>query len=149
MITIEKLFPEDVSRLVPLVRDYWAFEGITEFDESKAAGLMADLLADASRGLVLAAKNDADIVGYLVGVYVFSLEYGGLISELDELYVDPGYRGKRVGYLLVSAAETHAIREKCKCISLQISRSNAAAKSFYLANGFSDRAGFEFMVKQL
>lgn len=149
MTSIENMNLGNLDAVVPLIREYWAYEGISGFDESKISDLLGRLVTNKSLGSVFLAKKDERIVGYLISVYVFSLEFGGIISEIDELYVASEARKHGVGRLLIKAAEQTAIAKNCQYISLQISKSNGIARQLYLSNGFVDRLGFELLVKPL
>ena len=70
-------------------------------------------------------------VGYLLAVYVFSLEHLGLTAEIDEFFVLPSARGKGLGDALLQRAEAEFIRRGCTNVSLQLGRGNDGARVFY------------------
>ena len=80
----------DVPRLLPLVAQYWSFEGISGFQKTRVAKQLGRLLSAPSLGTGWIAEADGVVVGYLLAVYVFSLEHLGLTAEIDELFVLPG-----------------------------------------------------------
>ncbi|GAL86483.1 hypothetical protein MYP_3712 [Sporocytophaga myxococcoides] len=47
-------------------------------------------------GSIKIFRDGNRIVGYCIIVYFYSNEYGGLILNIDELYVIPEYRGKGI-----------------------------------------------------
>jgi GNAT superfamily N-acetyltransferase len=87
--------------------------------------------------------------GYLLAVYVFSLEHQGVTAEIDEFFVLPPHRGLGLGHQMLAVAEAQFRLEGCTNVSLQLGRSNDAARKFYRSNGFEDRAGFDLVSKKL
>jgi len=87
--------------------------------------------------------------GYLLAVYVFSLEHQGLTAEIDEFFVVPAHRGLGLGHQILAIAEAQFRIEGCTNVSLQLGRSNEAARNFYRRHGFDDRAGYELVSKSL
>ena len=77
----------DVAALLPLIASYWSFEMIDGFDADRVKGPLVRLLSDSSCGAAWIAIMDGIAVGYLVGVYVMSLEHMGLTAEIDEFFV--------------------------------------------------------------
>ena len=87
--------------------------------------------------------------GYLLAVYVFSLEHLGLTAEIDEFFVLPSARGKGLGDALLRLAEAEFLRRGCTNVALQLGRGNDQARVFYRAHGYSERAGYELLDKML
>lgn len=140
----------DVPLLLPLVEQYWTFEQIEGFETRRVAAQLARLLSQPLLGAGwLAGDDDGTAIGYLLSVYVFSLEHLGLTAEIDELFVLPSQRGRGVGQALLDAAEAAFIQAGCTNVSLQISRNNDAARAFYLRHGYAARSGFELLDKAL
>jgi GNAT superfamily N-acetyltransferase len=141
--------PEDVVRLVPLVQQYWRFEAIEGFDAARIESLLRRVIFDTSLGQAWVAAVDGEAAGYLLAVYVFSLEHQGLTAEIDELFIAPQYRGRGLGGRLLEVAE-HGFRQRgCTNVFLQVGRDNDEARAFYMSRGFRDRKGFAMVDKDL
>jgi GNAT superfamily N-acetyltransferase len=138
-----------VPALSPLVEDYWSLERIPGFDPQRVAAQLARLLSESDRGGGWIALADDTAVGYLLAVYVVSLEHLGLTAEIDELFVVPPHRGNKVGRALLMAAESEFVRAGCTNVSLQLSRGNDSARAFYHRHGYTERSGFELLEKAL
>jgi len=148
-IDIRPATTTDAAVLIPLVGQYWRYEAIEGFDPSRVASLLERVLSDAKLGHAwLALVNDAP-AGYLLAVYVFSLEHQGLTAEIDELFVLQQYRGLGLGKRMLATAEETFRSGGCTNVSLQIGRDNAAARAFYRGRGYFDRTGFELVGKAL
>jgi len=139
----------DIDVLVTLVEQYWKFEAIEGFDAARIAMLFERVAAQPTLGHAWIATVDGLPAGYLLAVYVFSLEYQGLTAEIDELYVMPQYRRLGLGAKLLSSAENAFRAGGCTVAFLQIGRDNDAARAFYRGHGYADRAGFELVDKML
>ena len=148
-ISIAAATAADIDRLLPLVEQYWRFEAIEGFDAQRLAGLLRRVMSDASLGNVWLAEVDGNAAGYLLAVYVFSLEHQGLTAEIDEFFVGPSYRSLGIGTRLLAAAEATFLVRDCTNVALQIGRDNEEARAFYRRHGYGDRAGFDIVDKDL
>ncbi len=149
MALIRTAEASDTATLLPLVAAYWEFESIPGFDPTRVAPQLDRLLSTPSLGAGWIAFTDNMAVGYLLAVYVFSLEHMGITAEIDEFFVIPAGRASGVGSELLRTAETEFIRMGCTNVSLQLSRENDSARRFYLRFGYAERSGFELLDKML
>ncbi len=139
----------DIQALLRLVEEYWIFEDIAGFDPARVTPELERLLAEPALGSAWIASAGHDGVGYLIAVYVFSLEHLGLTAEIDELFVLPSFRGREIGSKLLQIAEAEFIRRKCTNVSLQLGRGNERARAFYREHGYGERSGYELVDKML
>jgi GNAT superfamily N-acetyltransferase len=146
---IRRATVRDTAMLLGLVEQYWRFEGIAGFDAARVAPQLQRLLADADLGCGWLAFHDDAPAGYLLAVYVFSLEHLGLTAEIDEFFVLPEFRSQGAGGRLLRAAETTFIAAGCTSVALQLARNNEPGRAFYRRHGYSARAGYELMDKAL
>jgi len=152
-LLVRRADSSDIALLVPLVGEYWAFEGIEGFEAARIQALLARLLPPAGEpaplGAVWLASQENVALGYLIAVRVFSLEHQGLMAEIDEFFVRESARSRGVGAALLDAAEGDLANEGCVRLQLQLGRQNAAARQFYRRRGYVERAGFELMDRPL
>jgi GNAT superfamily N-acetyltransferase len=149
IFTIRRATVADVPALLALVRDYWRFEGIDAFDATRVAGALSRLFGDPRLGAGWIAAADGEAAGYLLAVYVFSLEHQGLTAEIDEFFITEPHRGMGLGGRLLATAEAEFANLGCTNTSLQLGRGNEMARAFYARHGFSPRAGYELLDKML
>ncbi len=148
-IDIHPIESRDIPSLLRLVEEYWRFEDISDFDPARVTVELKRLLADPSLGSGWMASSGRDAAGYLLAVYVFSLEHLGLTAEIDEFFVLPSYRGREIGSRLLKMAEEEFVRRRCTNVSLQLGRGNEKARIFYRQHGYDERSGFELLDKML
>jgi GNAT superfamily N-acetyltransferase len=141
--------PADVSNIAPLVGRYWEFEGIAGFHVPRIEALLVELLSTPDRGAIWVAETAAGLSGYLLAVFMFSLEHGGLMAEIDELFVLPEMRVAGVGALLLAAAERDMAARGVRRLQLQLGVENRRGRAFYLRHGFVARRGYELLDKSL
>jgi len=139
----------DVAALVMLVEQYWRFEAIEGFEATRIAALLRRVIADPALGRAWIATVGDEPAGYLLAVFVFSLEHQGLTAEIDELFVASRYRGRGIGKRLLAAGETAFREAGCTSVALQIGRDNGEARAFYRGRGYADRDGYELVHKSL
>ncbi len=149
MSDIRRATVQDLPLLLPLVEDYWSFEQMPGFDPVRVTSALQRLLTEPGLGAGWIATEGGTPTGYLLAVYVFSLEHDGLTAEIDEFYIRPEFRGTGVGHALLAATEAECARARCTNISLQLARGNDAARAFYHRHGFTDRTGFDLLDKTL
>ncbi len=146
---IRPVTANDIPALLPLIEQYWLFEDISGYEPARVGRALARTCADPSLASGWVAFDRGQAVGYLLAVYVFSLEHLGLTAEIDEFFVLPSARGKGVGDALLRIAEAEFVRRGCTNVALQLGKGNDGARIFYRAHGYSERAGFELHDKML
>lgn len=149
MALIRRAGAADAPTLLPLIAAYWAFESISGFDPVRLGPQLERLLSTPGLGTGWIASEGGVATGYLLAVYVFSLEHAGLTAEIDEFFVLPELRGSGVGSEMIRRAESEFIDAGCTNVSLQLSRHNDAARRFYRRIGYAERSDFELLEKDL
>src|ERR1700722_1637605 len=139
----------DISRVASLAQRYWEFESIDGFDRLRIEMLLGNLFSAPERGACWVAEAGGQLCGYLLAVFMFSLEHGGLMAEIDELFVSQEARSAGVGALLVTQAERDLAQRGLVRLQLQLGVGNERARLFYERHGFRRRAGYELLDKPL
>lgn len=148
-MNVRSASPADIPQLLALVRRYWEFERIAGFDALRVELTLQQLLADAQLGAAWVAEEHGQLRGYLVAVLLLSLEHGGLMAEVDELFVLPQARGRGLGAQLLAAAEAALAARGCVRLQLELGVANEAARAFYARKGYRARDGYRLLAKTL
>jgi len=139
----------DIPQLLALVRRYWEFEGIAEFNALRVEVTLQRLLAAPALGCIWVAAAAHTLQGYLIAVFVLSVEHQGVMAEIDEFFVLPTARTQGVGARLLVAAEHALAARGCVRLQLQLGVGNQAARAFYEHRGYARRGGYELLDKTL
>ena len=94
------------------------------------------LVGEPQRGAILLACDPGPI-GLAVLAFTWTLEHGGNVAWLDELYVVPAHRGRRVGEELLQRALELARRAGCRAVELEVDVGHARAEHLYERAGFA------------
>ncbi len=139
----------DIADLASLVERYWEFESIAGFDRGRIEILLAGMLADPVRGACWVAEDGGRLRGYLLAVFMFSLEHGGMMAEIDELFVSRDMRSRGAGSGLLASAERELAARGMVRVQLQLAAGNQSARLFYGRHGFRPREGYELLDKAI
>jgi GNAT superfamily N-acetyltransferase len=102
----------------------------------RLADAVRGALADDGRALVLLARQGQQTVGVTYLSFQWTLERGGAVMWLEELYVVPDHRGKRIGQRLLEAALDVGRSRSCNSVELEVESSHARAANLYARAGF-------------
>lgn len=142
---------EDERRFYDLAQEHLsvAKEQLSDVSRGQVSASMMYACADLRLASAWIAFARGAPVGYLLAVYVFSLEHLGLTAEIDEFFVLPSARSRGLGDALLTLAEAEFVRRGCTNVALQLGGGNDRARVFYRAHGYRERAGFELLAKRL
>jgi len=111
---------------------------------ARLATAVDGVLDDASRGELLLGVVDGHPVGVAYLSYTWTLEHGGRVGWLEELYVHPASRERGVGTALLEAVCTRAAAAGCIAVELEVEASHARAARLYERRGFRRLARTRF-----
>jgi ribosomal protein S18 acetylase RimI-like enzyme len=126
----------EVPALLRLMSEFYAGQHL-RFDEQIARSGLEKILNDASLGQVCFIYHGADLAGYFVLTFCFSLEFHGKFALLDELYVREPFRGRHLGQAVIAFAESICRQAGVKALRLEVGRESQAAQALYRACGFA------------
>lgn len=135
MATVRCAGIQDLDVLVPLVKEFQAFERIP-FDGDAAPRNLGRLLEDRRLGQVLLAEQDGAAVGYAILTYGYDLEFGGMDAYLTDLFLVEAERGHGRGQWLLGEAERTAREAGVNALHLMVAPHNHRAHHIYHQAGF-------------
>ena len=91
-----------------------------------------------SRGRAIVLELEGQVCGYALLIAYWSNELGGEVCTIDELYVEPEYRGRRHATRLIDSLATGEglWSPKPVALTLEVTPNNVRARQLY------ERAGF-------
>lgn len=131
---IEPARPADREAVANLLAQQFRDHGI-ELGMERLSVAVEGLLSDSARGAVLVA-SDPEPVGVAVLAYTWTLEHGGRVAWLDELFVVPERQGQGIGRALLLRAIEVARGSSCRAVELEVDSEHARAENLYLREGF-------------
>ena len=143
MAAIRLAVPEDMLPLMELLRAFYVEERLAYTAGVQSA--LAGLLEAPARGVVFLIATDAappsaaNLAGYFVLTYGYSLERGGKTALLDELYIDPAHRRKGLATVALAHAATAARAAGCAALHVEVQDTNRLAANLYARAGFQNQ----------
>ncbi|MCG9886836.1 MAG: GNAT family N-acetyltransferase [Cyanobacteria bacterium] len=115
------------------------------FDGDRVGDSLDHLLQSPHWGSVFLLQRPADnpadppiTVGYSIVAYLYSLEFGGRVALIDELWIDPNWRGQGLGRQALERIEQDCRDRAIVALRLEVGRTNQTARALYQRMGFQD-----------
>jgi ribosomal protein S18 acetylase RimI-like enzyme len=137
----------EAERLVAAVRRFHGESG-HGVDPTQAAAIHA-LCSEPSLGRAwLLADGRGRDVGYALACWRHSIDHDGRVAVLDDLWIEPGLRGRGLGARLLRAALASMDEAGARAVILEADPADAPAMAFYRRLGFAPK-GTTFLVRAL
>jgi len=127
--------PEDANAIVALLAAQLEEHAIPLAPELLVEAVHG-ALEDDGRALVLVSRVDDRPVGLAFLSFQWTLECGGRVLWLEELYVLPELRGRGIGGELLRATLEVARARACRAVELEVEASHARSANLYARAGF-------------
>lgn len=147
-ISLTPAAPRDLECLLVMMRHMQADDPWEEtFHEPTVRGNLEELLRNPVYGVAYIVREGNAPIGYLVICFDYSLEYHGKGAWIDELFVEPSYRGQGIGTQLLDLADRASREHHAKFLHLEVNHGNPAIE-LYRRRGFTEHHRF-LMSKRL
>ena len=122
----------DLPELLPLMRGYCDFYRVTPSDD-ELLGMSRALIADPQReGMQLLAREDSGTpIGFATIFWTWSTLSASRIGVMNDLFVTPGARGRRIGAELIAACLERCREHGATTLGWQTALDNTRAQSLY------------------
>jgi len=140
--------PDDIDRILRLVADFHAEEGI-EQDEATRRAAILPLLEGSPHGAIYLIGPGRAPIGYLAVSFGWSLEFGGLDGFVDEIYIRRSVRGRGIGSEVLLALPKALAGAGLKALHLEVDRANDKARKLYEKLHFEPRERYMLMSRKL
>ena len=121
---------EDIPLLVEMMEEFYA-ESDVPLDHCVAAASFKTLLEKPDFGAIWIYFDGSEAVGYVVLTVCFSMEFGGLDGNIDDLYVRPSARRKGFGQELVQSLLIECHDRGLEALHVEVAPLNGPAKAVY------------------
>ena len=134
MADVRRAGVEDAATVGALLHDF-----NTEFDTpTPGAEVLAGRLRTLLAGDDLVALLHGDPAdGFAVVSFRPNVWFDAPVALLDELYVRPDLRGRRIGHALIEAVEALAAARGGRIVEVNVDGEDTDARRFYAAHGYA------------
>lgn len=138
---------EGIPSILGLIEGLYEHERIP-FDACRIADTLRPLIQDPALGRAWLIESDGQIAGYAIVTHVYSIELGGNVVVVDELYVSETFRRQGLARFALAALEDYARDKGSVALQLEVEHDNARAQTLYTSTGYSANHR-HLMVKRL
>lgn len=135
MLTIRRADPADLHTVISLIRALAEYEKMLDQVCIDEARMKDELFGDSSVVQTLIAEWNDEPVGFSLYFYNFSTFLGKRGIYIEDIYVQPEARGKKIGFRLLQHIVTQAIAENCGRVEWQVLDWNEPSIKFYESLG--------------
>ncbi len=135
MLTLRAALASDVPVVLSLIRALATYEREPDAVVATEADLLRDGFGDAPRFRVLLAEWDGAPVGFAFYMFTYSTWRGRPVLYLEDLFVLPEHRKKRIGITLMRRLAEIALEERCERFVWEVLDWNEPSIHFYESLG--------------
>jgi GNAT superfamily N-acetyltransferase len=149
-VTLARATRADLPQLLEWRRQMWCTDALQSSDAMRANAerAMEHLIIGETVGRLWIIRSEAQPVGFIALVFSFSLELGGRMAFIDELFIEENFRGKGIGRRTVQLVIDEARQLDMRNLMLEVNELNLPARRIYEKAGFTDRR-YRLMTKWL
>ena len=129
--------PRDAGPIVALIRELAEFEKLTHLLEVTAEGLAPHLFGPRPAAEAIVVEEGGAVIAFALYFTNFSTFLGRPGLYLEDLYVQPQHRGRRIGEALLRALAARAVERGCGRFEWSVLDWNETAIRFYERLGAS------------
>lgn len=133
-LSIRPATPEDIGTVLDLIRELAIYEKLLHEVEATPE-LLQKHLFDEPKVRVLIAEWDGAPAGYALYFYNFSTFLARPGIHLEDIFVQPQFRGRGIGKALLIQVAQIAEKEKCGRLEWNVLDWNAPSIAFYRSMG--------------
>jgi GNAT superfamily N-acetyltransferase len=139
---------EEVAAIVPLMLAYCDFYEVAHPDEEGLAAMARALIeAPDEQGYLLVGRDDGRIAGFATGCWKWSSLRAARIVVLEDLFVDPDFRGSGLADALIGECAAVARRNGAPVLAWYTQPSNKRAQAVYNRVGGTHEPLLEYELR--
>ena len=133
---IRDVYKEDEQQFIDMCLDFYSTDAVLlPMDVSKIKKTFQQALSNSPHLRLVFLTDKNQTVGYGLFAFYWSNEAGGLVAQLEELYILPEHRGKQYGHAFFDwCLDTY--QEQVTRFRLEVCKSNTGAIKLYERYGF-------------
>lgn len=127
----------DLPAMVGLLEQLFTIEADFQFDAEKHQAAFKEIIKDTHCGCKVAENNQGKVIGMCTAQWVYSTATGNKSAWMEDLVVEEGYRGQKVGEQLLEHITQWCKTQGCGRLQLVYDLNNAPAIGFYQKHQFN------------
>jgi ribosomal protein S18 acetylase RimI-like enzyme len=128
---IRKAGHSDVEAITDLMRDFAAFEDLSEYFEATPEKLAAAMFGERAFVNGIVAEDSGKVIAYALFYPNYATFRGQQGMYLEDIFISPEHRGKGIGEAMLRRIAQIAKHQGCERIDFQVLEWNQPAISFY------------------
>jgi len=144
-LTIRPAVPTDVPQILAFIRELAEYERQPEAALATEADLLRDGFTEPRRFDCLIAEYAGAPAGFALYFHSYSTWTGSAGIYLEDLFVRPAFRGKRIGKSLLASVAAIAVAEGCPRLEWSVLNWNQPAIDFYHQMGATMKSEWSSM----
>jgi GNAT superfamily N-acetyltransferase len=133
--TIRPATPADVPQILAFIRDLALYERAPQEVTATEEGLLRDGFGPTPFYSCLMAELDGEPAGFALFFFNYSTWKGRPGVYLEDLFVEPRFRGTGIGKALLQRVAAFAVERGCQRLQWEVLDWNTPAIDFYRAMG--------------
>jgi GNAT superfamily N-acetyltransferase len=144
---IRKIEESEIERLVILCKNHAEYEKCDFEEKDKAENLRKAIFSKKPQLFCFVVEIQNQIEGYFTYTFDFSTWDAQVFMYLDCVYLEPDFRGMKIGEKIFEQLKIIALEKKCVNIQWQTPVFNERAIHFYHKIGASSKDKIRFFQK--
>lgn len=128
---IREAVREDAPQILEFIKDLAAYEKMSDDVVATVEDIEHTVFAEQPKAHCLIAEYDGQSAGFALYFYSYSTFLGKHGIYLEDLFVKPDFRGKRIGLGLLKYLSKVAVDNDCKRLDWSVLDWNEPAINFY------------------
>lgn len=140
--------PDDAPRLLPLISAFHA-ERAVDVDDTHRAAALDPLLQGSPLGAAWLFGLAKAPTGYTLITFGWSMQHGGMIAHIDELYIRPNVRKRGIASEVLMAISSSLADVDVKALHLDVKPNDEATQRLFTRAHFKTRDQSSHMTRVL
>jgi GNAT superfamily N-acetyltransferase len=130
-LTVRSATPEDVPMILGLIRELAIYEREPDAVVATEEDLLGDGFGPSPAFRVLVVQWDGATIGFALYFFTYSTWRGRQCLYLEDLFVQPEFRGRGAGLALMRALAREAVEKRCARFCWEVLDWNEPSIAFY------------------
>lgn len=142
MLQLRDAVKADSQQILSFIKELAEYEKLSHEVVATVADIEKTVFGEQSKTEVIMAEYAGKPAGFALYFYNYSTFIGKYGIYLEDLYVKPEFRGKKIGYSLLQQLAKRAVEKDCARVDWSVLDWNQPAIDFYKSIGAAPQDGW-------